>query len=192
MKWVLLAILLAVVPYTFVTLRYRKEGPAFQPYADMKDRANVTRLLSAGYRRIPLVAQRPADDTRPAGGAAVTPYAGGLPGDLRTTLVETPHLPSGISDVAAAPSANRLLGYPIRFTCTLADDKLHLGGADLYLRENVAVLVPTFEPVAGDLLTRSRHAVVQVAIPAGTLNPGQHKFILVASTASRLWQVDVQ
>src|SRR5690606_6014035 len=44
MKWVIVAIIAILVPYTFLTLRYRKPGPAFQPYEDMKNQANVTRL----------------------------------------------------------------------------------------------------------------------------------------------------
>ena len=37
------------MPYTILTLRYRKPGPAFQPYEDMKNRTNVARLLSAWF-----------------------------------------------------------------------------------------------------------------------------------------------
>ena len=60
----MLAILAVVVPYTWLTLAYRKPGPAFQPYEDLRRQANVKRLLAAGYQRISLTAQRPAD--RPA------------------------------------------------------------------------------------------------------------------------------
>jgi hypothetical protein len=48
MKWIVVAIVAVIVPYTFLTLRYRRPGKAFEPYADMKDRANTMRLLSAG------------------------------------------------------------------------------------------------------------------------------------------------
>src|SRR5438105_3708911 len=54
MKWIALAILLFIVPYTYLTLHFRKPGKAFEPYADLSKRANTARLLSAGYQRIPL------------------------------------------------------------------------------------------------------------------------------------------
>src|SRR5688500_16035662 len=154
MKWILVAIVLIIVPYTVLTLRYRKPGPAFQPYEDMKNRANVSRLLEAGYQRISITAQRPADNERPRDGAIVTTSAGGLPSELRTTLVEAPLLPDEITNVTAAPAANTLQPYSIQFTCTLPDNKQHLGGADLFIRGDTIVITPTFEPVSGDLQTR--------------------------------------
>jgi hypothetical protein len=192
MKWIVLAILLGVVPYTIVTLKYRKEGPAFRPYEDMKNRANVSRLLAAGYRRIPLVAQRPADDTRPAGGAAIAAAAGGLPEELKTTLVELPQLPVEITGVTAAATANQLQPYAIQFTCSLGDDKQHLGGADLYVRETTAVLVPTFEAVAGSLTTRSRQAIVLLTVPPGVLQPGNYTVTLVGEKSSRRWSLGLR
>jgi hypothetical protein len=96
MKWIVLTIVLVVVPYTSLTLRYRKPGPAFRPYQDMEDRANVMRLLAAGYQRITLSARRPADPLPPAAAAVVTPAAGGLPAGLRSTLVQQPLLPAEI------------------------------------------------------------------------------------------------
>lgn len=192
MKWIVLAILLVIVPYTFLTLRYRKPGPAFQPYEDMKNRANVARLLSAGYQRIPLPAQRPADRTGTRGGAIVSPAAGGLPADLRSTLVEPILLPAEIVNVTAAPTASTLTPYAIELTCSLPNDKQQLSGAELYVKENALVLVPIFENVAGDLLTRSRHAVVLVTVPAGALKPGPYTVALVGERASRTWALEVR
>lgn len=192
MKWIVLAIVLAVVPYTIVTLHYRKPTPAFRPYEDMKNRANVARLLAAGYQRIPLTVQRPADGARAVGGAAVTTAPGGVPADLRSTLVEPPLLPEEITSVSAAPSANTLQSYAVQFTCVLPTDKQHLGGAELYVRNDDLVLVPTFERVDGGLLTRTRQTVVLVTIPAGALKAGHYTFTLVGEAASRAWPLEVR
>lgn len=192
MKWIVLAILLLIVPYTFLTLRYRKPGPAFQPYEDMKNRVNVSRLLSAGYQRIPIIAQRPADGGRISGGAAISSAAGGIPTDLRSTLVEPLLLPTEITTVSAAPSVSTLQPYVIQLACALPDDKQQLGGADLYVRGDQLVLAPTFERIAGDLLTRSRHAAVLITIPAGALKAGHYTITLVAERASRTWALDVR
>ena len=192
LKWIALAILLFAVPYTILTLRYRKPGPAFQPYQDMKNRANVVRLLEAGYQRLPLTAQRPADGTRAAGGAQVAQGPGGLPSELSSTLVETPLLPTEILSVSAAPTGNPLIAYGIHFTCALPSDNQHLGGADLYIRGNQLVIVPTFERVGGELLTRSRQTVVLLTIPAGAVKPGSYTVTLVAERASPTWPLEIR
>ncbi len=192
MKWIAVAIILFAVPYTILTLRYRKPGPAFQPYEDMKSRANVMRLLEAGYQRISLAAQRPADGARATGGAAVTMTAGGLPSELRSTLVETPLLPTEILSVAAAPTANPLLPYQIHFTCTLPTDNQQLGGADLYVREQQMVIVPTFERVGGDLQSRSRQTVVLLTVAPGALKAGNYTVTLLGERSSGRWPLEVR
>lgn len=192
MKWIVVAIILVIVPYTFLTLRYRKPGPAFQPYEDMKNRANVTRLLSAGYVRLPLPAQRPADRTHTPGGAEIVPTAGGLPAELRTTLVEPLQLPADYLTVRAAPAVSALLPYAIELTCTLPSDQQQLGGADLYVRGQSVVIAPTFERVDGDLLTRTRNAVVLLTVPPGTLKPGHYTVTLPGERASRTWPLEVR
>lgn len=192
MKWIVLAILVLIVPYTFLTLRYRKAGPAFQPYEDMKNRANVARLLAAGYQRIPITAQRPADGGRVASGAAVLPDVGGVPADLRSTLVEPPLLATEILSVTAAPVMAPQQPYVIQLSCTLPTDRQQLGGAELYVRGDRVVLLPTFEHVADGLVTRSRQAVVLLTIPAGALKPGRYDCVLVGERASRGWPLEVK
>ncbi len=192
MKWIVVAILLLIVPYTFVTLRYRKPGPAFEPYNDLKNRATVSRLLSAGYQRIALLAQRPADGVRATGGAIITGTTGGIPADLRATLVDPLILPTSITALTAAASVSALQPYIIQLTCGLPDDKQQLGGADLYVRGDQVVLAPTFERIAGDLLTRSRHASVLITIPPGILKAGHYTATLLAEQASQTWPLDVR
>jgi hypothetical protein len=192
MKWILIAIVLIILPYTYLTLRYRRPGPAFQPYEDMKNRANVARLLEAGFRRIAIPAQRPADGTRPRNGAAITTIAGGWPADLHSTLVETPMLPTEITNIAASSRANTLQPYEVQFTCSLPDDRKQLGGAELFIRGDNIVIAPTFEPVAGTLQTRMPQTDVLLTIPPGALAPGSYNVTLVAKRASSSWPVEVK
>src|SRR4030095_13974161 len=102
MKWIVVAIIAVVVPYTFLTLWYRKPGPAFQPYEDMKSRANVSRLLAAGYQRIFLPAQQPAATAARIESATVAAAPGGLPAGLRGVPVSPPPPPaaSGVDKTA--------------------------------------------------------------------------------------------
>lgn len=195
MKWVVLAILLMVVPYTFITLNYRKDPTVrkpFEPYADMKDRANTTRLLAAGYQRITLAAQRPAGDYRVPNGAQLAAASGGVPESLGKTLVEQPQLPTHILTVTAAPTANIFQPYLIEFTCALPTDKQHLAGADLYVREQELVLVPTFGRIDNDLSNRSPNAIVLLTIPPSSLKQGNYTVTLVAEKDSKRWPLEMR
>lgn len=191
MKWIIVAIVATIVPYTFLTLRYRKTEPAFRPYEDMKNRANVSRLLAAGFQRVTLKARQPADASHLPGGASVMPAVGGLPDELRTTLVEVPLLAAEIRQVTAAPTASVNASYSIELACTLADDKRQLSGAELYLRPERVVILPTFEPTAGNLATRSRDVVALLTIPAGTLKAGSYMVTVVGEKTSRSWPLAV-
>lgn len=191
MKWVLLAVIAVIVPYTFLTLKYRKPGPAFHPYDDLQKRANVHRLLAAGYQRIPLAAERRADPAGPAI-AASSPAPGGLPEELRATLVDRLELPADIIAVSAAPALAAQQPYSIRFSCTLPDDQRQLAGADLYVKEGQIVITPTLERVAGDLTARTRSNLIVITVPAGALKPGYYHVVLAGQRSSRSWSLEVQ
>lgn len=192
MKWIVVAIVAMIVPYTIITLVYRKPGPAFQPYEDMKKRANVSRLLAAGYQRFPIVAQRPADSAAIKGTAEVSPVAGGLPGDLRSTLVEPVPLPAEILSVAAASAITTQQAYPIQLTCSLPAENQQLAGADIYVRGETLVITPTFERVGGGLAARSPQTVALLTIPAGMLKPGRYAVTLAGERTSRAWTLEVR
>lgn len=195
MKWVILAIIACVIPYTWITLKYRKPGPAYQPYEDSKQRANVIRLLDAGYQRITVHAERPADPEqlvrRMHTLAEVTAAPGGLTQELEDTLVEVPRLPLSFGDVSAPGRTAGLMPYPVVFTCKLGDRKHQLAGAHVFLREKTLVIVPQFEAISGELSARSMESPVAITIPGGTLKEGRHTVLLAGSEESRQWTVDV-
>ncbi len=191
MKWIVLAIVVVIVPYTFLTLYYRKPGPAYRPYQDAQERANVVRLLSAGYQRITLAAQRPADPIRNPAAAPTTSILGGLPSELVSTLVQKPLLPADILAVTAAPSVGAQQPYAIQFTCTMPDNKQLLAGAELYVKENDIVITPDFELLTGGLLSRSRESVILLTVPAGSLKPGTYQVKLAGQRSSRAWTLQV-
>jgi hypothetical protein len=191
MKWIVVAIILVVVPYTFLTLYFRKPSEPFRPYEDMKNRANVVRLLAAGYQRIPLAAQRPADPS----GARPTPTsaaAGGLPAELAATLVEPTLLPAEIVSVAAAGSVASGASYDIRFSCKIPDEQQQLGGAELYVKDSDLIIVPVYERLKGRLTARTRDHVVLITVPAGALKAGSYRVTLVAQRSSRTWPLSVK
>lgn len=191
MKWIVVAIILVIVPYTFLTLHFRKPAEPFRPYEDMRNRANVVRLLSAGYQRVPLPAQRPSDPTgaRPT---ATSAAPGGLPAELRSALVEDILLPAEIVNVAAAGTARPSAPYPIRFSCVLPDDRLQLAGAELYLKGHEIIIAPVFERLSGSLTARNRDNVILITVPAETLKAGTYQVTLVAQRAARTWSLEVK
>lgn len=192
MRWIVLAIFVVLVPYTWLTLRYRKEGPAFAPYEDLRRQANVKRLLASGYQRVSITAQRPADASRIPGGATVEAAPGGLPEDLAATLVEPVALAEEILSVRAAPAAARGDAYVVELTCALPGDQQQLAGADLYLRGQALVLAPRFERVAGGLQTRSPRTIARLTVPPGLLAAGRYRVTLPAARGSRVWNLEIR
>jgi hypothetical protein len=192
MKWIVLVILLCIIPYTYINLRYRKTEPAFQPYEDMKNRANVIRLLNAGYRRIPLPAGVPADPLKDQSSALIHSLPGGLPAELKSTLAEPPALPTDITRVVAPAATSAQSAYSFRLACTLPDEKRTLAGAELYLKGNQLVVTPDFEKLSGQLLARTRDNVIQLTIPANTLPPGRYEVVVAGQKSSRGWTLEVR
>jgi hypothetical protein len=191
MKWIVLAIVLFIPLYTYLTLHFRRPGPAFRPYQDMRDRADVIRLLKAGYQRVAIEARRPAD-ALPGAGAPTLPAPGGLPAELRRTLIESPLLPMEIDSVSAPTSAVSGIDYQIGLTYTLPDNKRQLSGAHLYEREGELVIIADFERLDGTLLARSRDGSALLTVPPGSLRPGTYRVLLVGERASRSWTLNVR
>jgi hypothetical protein len=195
MKWIVVAILLFVVAYTALTLKFRKPGRAYEPYRDNKERATVTRLRSAGFRRITATADRPAEIQRSLslGGqpATIAPMPGGLPPELKDTLIDPPNLPQTFTEVRASSEANQLMSYTVQFTCALPDNKQLLSGAYVYLKEDELAIVTDFEKIDGELLARTRETAVQLSVPAGAIPPGTYRVTLVGARESKQWTLQV-
>ncbi len=199
MRWIVASILLFIVPYTYVNLKFRKPNPAFEPYADMKEQANVKRLLDAGYTRVIVRAERPHPPLRreqildqALSGAATTPGPAGLPKPLDTTLVEPPRLPAAYGDVLMPAELPAGISARLQFTARLENDHEQPGGAEIFIRDDVVVIVPTFEPVPGALQVRSKETTVLLTLPPGALAPGRHTILLAGARESLRWSVMVR
>jgi hypothetical protein len=190
MKWIVLAIILFIPVYTYLTLHFRQPGPAYAPYGDLRDRADVIRLLKAGYQRVTIDASRPAETPTEPG--TTMPAPGGLPAELKKTLVETPLLPLEIESASAAPTAVSSIDYPIALSYTTADEKRQLSGGHLYVREGELVIVADFERLGGALMARSRDGTALLDIPPGSLKPGSYHVTLVGEQSSRTWTLRVR
>ncbi len=199
MRWIVASILLFIVPYTYVNLKFRKPDKAFEPYEDMKKQANVKRLLDAGYTRVTVRAERPYPALPAkeilignATVASVAPAPGGLPSPLDKTLVDAPRLPATYRDLVAPSEFGGTQPARIQFTALIEGDHEQLGGAEVYIRDEGVVIVPTFEPVPGDLKARAKDGTVLLTLPSGLLAPGRHAVTLVGARESASWTVMVR
>jgi hypothetical protein len=191
MKWIVLSIIIFIPVYTYLTLHYRRKGPMFQPYQDMRDQADVIRLLRAGYQRVTVDASRPAESVQVEGDpTSLAP--GGLPSDLKGTLIESPLLPLTIGSVSASATATAAIDYQIGLSYTLADNKRQLSGAHLYERNGEIVIIPDFEKLSGGLLSRWREGTALITVPPGSLRPGIYRVTLVGERESRTWNLRVR
>jgi hypothetical protein len=191
MKWIVLSIVLFIPIYTYLTLHFRKAGPMYNPYQDMRDRADVIRLLKAGYKRVAVEATRPVEETAPA--AQIGERApGGLPAELKSTLVESPLLPLEVTSVSAAPTAVSGISYTILVEYTQPDNKRQISGAHLYVRPGHIVVVPDFERLGGTLLSRTREGTAVLDVPPNAIRPGTYRVTLVGERASVSWVLRVR
>jgi len=197
MKWIAVSILVFITLYTFLTLHFRKPGKAYQPYQDSRDHATVSRLVSAGYQRIPASIDRPADaksnqlSLGSTHKAEIKEVAGGLPTELATTLIDQPVLPDSFSQINAPAEANTAFPYSVEFTCLLPDNKRLLSETYVYRKEQELVVVAGFEHLGGDLLARTKDVLVLLTVPAGTLQPGTYSVTLAGSRHSKQWTLQV-
>ena len=188
MKWVVLAIIAILAPYTAITLLYRKETRPFEPYSDMKRQANVHRLLKAGFNRYPVSAERPTEGLSPIPAARRTPTqtdAGGLPTTLADALIEVPHLPSTVRQLIAPVSVR--VGQPlvVSLVAGLPDHKEALGETYLYVKDGELILLVGFDPLPGKLESRARDVAVRASVSTEHLKPGRYRLTVIGLKESQ-------
>lgn len=195
MKWIVAAIIVCVVPYTLINIKYRKSAPANLPYQDTKDRAGVIRLLGAGFQRISLEILRPGDpQTFAVNGvpATTTSVPGGLPPVLSEALIDKPLVPSAIAGALAPSQASAANAYTFQFTGTQPQLGEQLAHAEAYVHSGRITIAPAFEPLEGDLRSRSLETTAQLTIPAGALKPGTYEITLIGARNSLRWSLEVR
>lgn len=192
MKWIVVAIIACIVPYTWLTLAYRKENPAHQPYQDNKDRAQVMRLLGSGFNRYDVSLELLVDPAVPPINSAETQLLdGGLPPLLRDLLIDQPTLPERLPFVSAPDSSLAGAPYVLTFACTQPEHDERPATATLYHRQDELVLVIDYEQLPDRLRTRELDATAQVSIPANTLTPGTYQISLLGARESRRWTFEL-
>ena len=191
MKWIAIAIVLFMGGYTYLTLHYRKPNRSYEPYSDIKTRGQTHNLLTAGYRRITLNAELPTNEPAAPATAYIKTVFGGIPTDLANSLFDQPQLPDSYQGVQAPAQISALLPVRIIFDCLDSSNNQQLSAAHLYVRDGKIFIVPEFEKLEGELLSRNRTNHVQLVVPGGTLAPGGYQIQLVGRDASLIWAMQV-
>lgn len=198
MKWVALATVLGLAVYTYVTLKYRKDPlSAHRPVEDAKERFTINRLRQAGYARIPVNAERPADPSRTLAGlvrplAEIKDAPAGVPAELAETFAELPKLPDSFQNVSAPASGTAMLPYSIQYVCQLPDNSGVLGETRVYVKDNDIAIITDFDRIDADLLARTKDATVLLQLPASIFRSGEtFQITLVGKTGSKHWSLQV-
>jgi len=186
MRWVVVAVVVFIVGYTFISLRYRKPGRSYEPAHDLTERAITGRLRGLGYHRLPVEFERPALPLS----AAQLPGAGagagrGLPAELAGVLGPTPALPAAITQLFAADDPPATGRFQLQFTCTQPDFKSQVGGAVLYRKDRELFLLPVCEKIPGQLLARSMDTTVRATFSVQGLPPGRYHLTVHGRSASQ-------
>lgn len=192
MKWIILAILGCIIPYTWLTIAYRKPNPAHEPYQDNKDRAQVLRLLDNDFHRIELpmalLVDPPLPPTITATNEAIP---GGVPPLLNDILIDRPLVPSEFLRVSAAPTALANAPYSFDFVCTQPNHDELPAQTQLYQRRQELVIIVGYERNSDGLKSPRLEFTAQVTIPANTLMAGTYQATLIGARESRRWTIEV-
>ncbi len=193
MRWVVLAIVVFIIAYTYLRLHYAKRGRPFEPYHDMGEEVTVDRLLKLGFQQIPVTLRRlaaPEPAGRFAPPAPIRTEFGGFPPELGRALIFKPILPERIDSVAAARVASGA-EYPIQFVCTESDLASEIHDVALYRRGDQLFLLPNFQPVPGELQARSAENTILAAVPLSRLPSGHYALTLCGRSNSKHWEFTV-
>lgn len=197
MKWVVLAIVISLAGYTYVTLKYRKLNRPAQPVEDARERFVISRLRQAGYNRINVNAELPGDPASSLAGltkpfAEIKDAPGGLPAELAETFAEKPRLPDSFGEVSTPASHTAMLPYFVQYVCLLPDNQKVFGETRVYAKENQIAIVTDFDRLDADLLARSKETAVRLPLPAGIFRSGQsYEITLVGQNTSKRWTLQV-
>ena len=195
MKWVALAILVCIVPYTWITLKYRKEGPAYQPYQDNKDRAQVMRLLDAGFQRVAGSLQRAVDplpSAAPPAHAATERVPGGMPPVLSELLIDPPLVPETVTQVLAPAVLAADQPWRIGVVATTPERHEVLASATLFRHDREFTLAIAYDPQDHTLEARRLATTAWIELPPGTLEPGTYRATLVGARNALRWTFTVR
>lgn len=191
MKWIVIAIVLFVGIYSYLTLKYRKPNHSYEPYNDIKQRGQTHNLLTAGYQRIPLQVDQPTNPHPLSATAVDETRPGGLPLKLSESLFDQPALADSYAQVKASAQGNALLPYTIMAQSLTHDEKQQVSVAYAYVQQQTIFIVPEIEKLDGKLTTRRRDNPVRLVIPGGALRPGDYEVILVGAKSSHAWTLQV-
>ena len=192
MRWIIIAMILFVAPYTYLTLHYRKPGPSYQPYQDAKEK---TVLAHNGYTRISLPSAQPASGMLlPVQGIPASTNSSilGLTPELKKALGTAVTIPEAIDSVAAPTIFEHGKTYPFSYGCCTSDLHHALAGTRLYVKDKNVYFITDFEALVGGLSSRDTHTVIALELPSGALEAGSYMFTVVGKNQSRSWHVLVK
>jgi hypothetical protein len=196
LRWVVIAIAVFIVAYTFLRIRFGKPGRGFEPYHDLGEQAGPRHLVALGYERIPVDLERlpeilPATYFAPAVGD-VERASGGLPAELDAAMAAKPALPADITGVTAPREIAAPGIYAVQFTCAQPDYRTQPDDTLLFRRDHRLFLLPDFRKPGGQLMARWRESVVVARFSTKGMEPGRYTVTVCGRSGSKTWQFTVK
>ncbi len=190
LRWVVLAIVVFIIGYTFLRLHYGKPGRAFEPYENAREHAAPARLVALGYRRILVQIERLAEPLPPDRFAPrqteIVSALGGLPAEMAGGLATPPDLPAAVTGVTAPREAGGG-PYSLQFRCAQPDYRTQIHDVLLFRKDRQLFLLPDFERMTGELRSRWKESVIVASFPTDGLAPGRYTVTVCGRQTSLSW-----
>jgi hypothetical protein len=196
LRWVVAAIVVFIVAYTFLRLHFSKHGRPFEPYHDIGERVAARRLVERGYERVSVEIERPAEILPESRFSPATDdigsALGGLPPELEGALAPKPALPDQITGVSAPREIATGATYALQFICAQPDYRTQVESVILVRKGTQVFLLPDFPRLSGQLLARSKETVILAHIPTQDFSPGEYTVTLCGRQSSKTWQFTIR
>lgn len=191
MKWVALVIVAGISIYTWLTLEFRKPEPPNEPWSDQRARAEKSKLEAAGWAMTQVTFEHVVEFPESRGNVTLSP-AMPIVALLRDQTLDPWHLPIEVTHSMAPAEWAAGLPYTVHLAFDLDTDRMRIGGFTVFRRGTHLILVPLWEPVPGELVTRSRSARGRLLFNAGDAPPGNYTVTVVAIKSCAQWKLSVR
>lgn len=190
MKWVALVTVLGIGTYTWLTLEFRKPEPSSEPWFDQRARAEVAALEKAGWAKSEVPFEPVVEFPASRGNVSIGP-AMPIVSLLRNITLDPWNLPIEVTGVVAPAEWSARQPYTVYLKLELDTDRMQVGAYTVFRSSQHIILVPSWAPVPGDLVVRTRTASGRLLFNAGDVPPGDYTVTVVAIKACATWHLTV-
>lgn len=192
MSTVAIVVVICLAGYTYVRLKFSKEGHGHEPFAQAYERRESAKLKAAGWERLDAHWER--DVPVPAGSTPGLESA-----DARSALwtalfeasTERFHLPIDYERVVAPATLATPEPLQIHLEAAIDQAPVQIHSFDVYHKGGDLVFVPRWQQIPRDQVPADFKTRGRITLPAGKLPPGHYRVRLQANRQASEWKLDV-